>query len=243
MKNPIMLILLALSFLTSCKMAEVQLPRDLEASAQEYNVHGKRRIRWKKKIKFGEYAAKESRKSFPWTSESDWGIRTKRGKHHFKFEIENKETNNSLEGYAINSYKAKSASFVERMIGIDSAIPFDVDDEFVGSVRSKASGKTWNFIVSNISTTSFKNARGYLSDNESIIEIREVTRAGKGWLPGSDEGLVLGFAFRENGKHLGVVRTYRDGKIWIEGELSGEKKDIIAAMSAALLMKKDFDEN
>lgn len=223
-------------------MAEVQLPRDLEYSANEYEVKGKRKIRWKKKITFGEYTAKETKKSFPWISETDWGIRTRRGKHRLQFEVVNHETTNVLEGFAINSYEERSASFIENLIGLDGSIPFEVEDEFVGSIRSEIANETWNFVISNITASSFRNARGYISNGKTIIEIREVTRVGKGWLPGEERGLVLGFAFRENGKHLGVVRTYRDGKIWIEGELSDDKKDVVATMAAALLMKKDLDQ-
>lgn len=238
--------LLAIIFsLNACKMAEVILPRNAD-NVQAYDVEGKRKIRWKGQISFGNYQAQETKKSFNWSSETSISLYNKqRSRHEYQFEMKNTKANTTYEVFAMHSINQSNLDQLRDIIDIikDTSqvenFTLNEKDYFVGAIKSLKTEDVWDFQVSDASAISVRNATGFIRNGDQLIRVREVTEVDNGWLPtGAGEPLVFGFYFEEAGKHLATVRVYHNGKVWIEEGLSGEKEDVVAAMSAALLLKK-----
>lgn len=244
MKNLSVLFVIALLCFTSCKTAEIILPKELETSDNVYQVEGKRKMQWKKRISFGNYTAKETQKSFPTSSKLDFGLTKGKAKHNLQFELTN-PAGKVAQIYSKYNLETKGINVKWLFPKGDSEIILEAEDSFIGNVQLTETKEAWNFLVSNIHNHSiFNDASGIATNGTENIEIKELIDVGKGMIPTDRDGLPLtfGFEFIQNQEVIGAVRLYNGGKVWMKDDISEIHRDIVASLSAALMMRNDFQK-
>lgn len=255
MKNSltILFLMIIISF-SGCKMAEVVLPNDSIANA--YDVKGKRKIQWKTKISFGDYVAKETKKSFDKKSTTTMSLgkfdlfEKNKQRHTFQYEINNIKSNISYNVVATHNVNQSNLNqikdFVEiiKILGagdslsVHSESDLNPKDYLIGAIKKIDENKIYRFGISDVSRYSIKPSKGYLIFDDRKILIEEVEEVTQGWLPDDKDNLVYGFNFKEGHQYLGTVRIYQGGKVWIEKGLSLELKDLVATLSMTMLIKR-----
>lgn len=228
-----------LVLLSACQGAEVRLPNSLVETADVYDVSGKSALRWKKRLEFGSYTIDETKKTFPWETETELEfLNSGRANQRFNLEMKNYATGSTHAIVARHDVKT-SAINLRAILPDSSNIILSANDNFSGYIRQQQARNNWAFHISDISTASPKEARGILYKGNSKIYIEEITEVKTGWQPGnSSEPLFYGLTFYYESETVGAVRQFNGGKIWISKNIPQDYKDAIAALSSAVILKQ-----
>lgn len=231
------LICLALGALSACATADVKLPANLVASANVYNVKGKSSLRWKDKLTFGNYVAKETKKTFPTQTDTEFlYTNSRKAKQSFNLQIENLANGSHAE--LIGKHLLRTSGFNIRAVLPDSdTFNTNSEDNFYGQIKLAPSMKAWSFHIVDMSVSTPAAARGKLTNGNTVIHIKEITELDANWSPG--EPIFLGLSFYDGDKPIGAVQYQNGGKVWLNQNISEEQRDVMAALASAVILKED----
>jgi hypothetical protein len=216
--------------LPACQMARMPLPETLSA-AERMPVSGRQGLAIRQHLRFGPYEAYQVNRS--WTRGRDRGATT----------------------VATQSERTKSYRFTLREDGQDrwsvacraSVLMVTIETRVVDIRPTNESALHCNIQSLENRTTAWelvlreqweRPLAGTLSlgaDAYQVIGTHRVERA-------PPTGSTTGYQFREGGELIGAVEVINRGAVWLRGDQSPERRSVLSAASAALLLLEDLRE-
>lgn len=231
--------LVLICLLVSCAASEIRVAPSLANSSDILQVTGRSDIRWKSKLSFGEYSISETKKTFPWQSETEFNfLNGSSAGQKFNLEFQNRRTQARGELVGRHDLKTRGVNFRSRLPTSDTLI-LSADDNFVGAIRTTHSAQVWTYEIVNISATSYRIAEGILYRGGEEIRMREITELDGAIRPGPlGEAQFYGLEYSYQGRPIGAVQYHDGGKVWLSRDLSDEYRDVISALSSAVILKQ-----
>lgn len=234
------LVIAAILSLASCATSDIRVAPDLVASADVLQVTGRSDIRWKSKLSFGEYTVMETRKTFPWQSETEFEFlnRSSAGQK-FNLEFENRRTRSAGELVGRYDLETKGVNFRSVLPTSDTVI-LSADDLFVGAIHTSHARAPWTYEITNMTVSSLRYAEGVLVRGSDVITIEEITELDGAIRPGEPgQEPFYGLEFSVQGRPVAAVQYHSGGKVWLSRNLPEEYRDVISMLSSAVILKQE----
>jgi hypothetical protein len=232
----IILPLLVLGSLFSCKPAELALDPSLKA--EPLPVKGRQGLQIGQVIRYGDFKTSKVRRGWTGSYDVPFIVRFRGAKEklsYTQFGTEGLEAEVSC----ISRFKSTEIQLVEDYF----SVPVKLTNFFAGNIQFGKGGSTWDFILHNPNGDFLREAvsAGYAQNGSQRIDIQAVRglKGQPGWLK---ELTVYGHEFRYRGKIVGAVSTLNKGTVWIDPDLDAETKTVIAAVATGLLLRMDVEE-
>jgi hypothetical protein len=219
-----------LAFAPSCSMARMPVPESLSA-AERMPVSGRQGLILRQQLRFGSYEAHNLRRS--WTRGRDRGETT----------------------LATQSERRQAYSFTLRENGHDawfvachaSVVMVTIETRVVDLHPTNESALYCNLQPLADPTAAWelvlreqreRPLSGTLSHGEATVQVAGTNRVERA-LP---MGNTTGYEFRQDGEVIGAVEVINSGAVWLRGDRSPERRALLSAASAALLLLEDLRE-
>lgn len=235
-----------LTIAAACESSDIIVPSELRAGADYYEVEGQNDLRWKKQIRFGEYQVSETKKNFSSSSETEIFFKNSATEtQNFDLSVQNRRTGNVLE--LDGQYNLKLSGFNLRgVLPTSDTFYNESEDLLAGAVSNRAAGQKWYFEIINLSAESWNAAEGHiyqidkngarLIGGPEHITIRQTHEATSSVIVNNLP--TYGLIFSIQGRDVAAVQPHPTLKVWLSQSLSDTERDIIAAVAAAAMLRK-----
>jgi hypothetical protein len=221
--------LLLLPALGGCSTARMPVPAGLEA-APRLDVQGRQGMRIRQQLRFGPYETHELQRS--WTLGRDLSVRpvSASGRRQ-RFEFTLRE-----EGRPI--WRADCQATLVRAGATVGGVEIDPLDRSTLECRLDGAGDTgehWNL---SMSEQYERPLAGAARQGAATVEVRGTNR-----LDGAlSAAQTTGYEITEGGRALAAVEVVNDGAVWLRPDLGAERRGMLAALAAALLLVEELRE-
>jgi hypothetical protein len=220
-------LMVSVLLLDGCTTAQMQVAPELQDS-ERLAVSGRQGSKIDEHLWFGPYEATAVDRS--WVRGSDLQVLLYEGnKRRQRFTFTLRE--DGVDRWEVDCH----ASLVRRVIHTDVV---DVEARNRSRLDCElqsldAAGERWDLALSE---TRERPLAGFLSHDAEEIEVLG-TRALEGGLP---LAATTGYEVRSSGRPVAAVEVINDGAVWLYGTGAGERRSVLAATAAALLLLEDL---
>lgn len=225
-----MLALLLAPALPACQMARMELPETL-ATAERMPVEGRQGLQWRQRVRFGPYDVHQLRRS--WTRGRDRGgpdavQRDRRQEYSF-----------TLREAGADRWTVSCLSSL-RTLSIDvHTVEIRPEDEsalYCNLQSLEDPDEAWEL---ELQERHERPLTGTLSRGAERLQVVGTNRAERSLPLGS----TTGYELREAGQVIGAVEVINNGAVWLPGGLEPERRTVLSAASAALLLLEELRED
>ena len=233
MKAITIIALFLLTGLFACKTAEIEIHPDLKAPAM--SVKGRNGLQIGQVIRYGEYTTDKVHRG--WTKGYDipFILHFKGAKEKMSF-TQFGPMGQQAEVSCVSKFKSTELPVLHDFFGI----PLEYQNFFAGNISTGLSN--WDFLLYNPNGDLLREeaSAGFVQNGVTRIEIQAIRRlAGQpNWM---DRLAVYGHEFYLDGKIVAAVSTVNKGKVWIDEQLDGDTRTVIAAVATGLLLRTDVE--
>lgn len=245
MKKVIFMALLGALTMVACKTPNIAISKQLEENTSVYDVKGRQGWQFNQVINYGEYTTSKIKRGWSLGYDFPFAVRFQKAKEKLSYK-QHTPFGTSADVLCIGQFKNTEIPILGNFFGIS----LDYEDYFAGSVKN--SFLNWDFVVYNPDNNNvFKQnekakTSGEIinSDNkEERIIIKPVHKVEGQFYPKGTEGFNLyGFEFFENGKSIGAVSLVNNGRVWINNDISKDKKLVLSSVMTGLMVRHSMSE-
>lgn len=231
MKNTLLAAFL-LVLLGACADYNIKIDQDMRAEAQMMPVKGRQGLRINQKVSFGEFYTSRVRRG--WTAKYNvpFMLRFQGAQEKLSFSQFDAQGNE-----AIISAVGKFRSTELPILGGYFGIPLKYKNYFAGNIYLPKTEQMFDFVVYN-PEANFRllPTSGLLKSPGFEVEVVGVTQLDDRKVWNIDN---LGFEYKAEGRSVGAVQIFNNGKVWIRNGLPEEQKLVLAALSTALMIRNN----
>jgi len=218
--------------------SQIVISDDLKANCTAMPAKGRQGFQFGQVIRFGGYVTSKVIRSWPDGFTIDLVVSFDKAKEKLSFK---QYTPDSLECsvLAIGRFNSTDIGVFNNFMGYS----LQFENTFIGTIiPEKDNENPWEFMVVNPDVVLDANAgSGMAKDKKgNEIVIRGITRmAGEpSWVPTE----VYGYGFSQGGRDIGAVSIAGNGKVYLRNDLPPETRLILAALSSALMVRRNMSE-
>lgn len=231
MKNGILALVL-LGLLGACKDYNIKIDQDMRTEAQMMPVKGRQGLRINQKVSFGEFHTSRVRRG--WTAKYNipFLLRFQGAQEKLSFSQFDAQGNEAMVS-AIGKFRSTELSILGGYFGI----PLEYKNYFAGNIYLPKTEQMFDFVVYN-PEANFKllPTSGFLKNAGLNVAIEGVTQLDDRKVWNIDN---LGFEYKVDGRSVGAVQIFKNGKVWLRKGLPEEEKLVLAALSTALMIRNN----
>lgn len=231
MKNTVLAVFLMV-LLGACADYNIKIDQDMRAEAQMMPVKGRQGLRINQKVSFGEFYTSRVRRGWTTKYNIPFILRFQGAEEKLSFSQFDAQGNEAIVS-AIGKFRSTELPFLGGYFGI----PLNYKNYFAGNIYLPKTEQTFDFVVYN-PEVNFKllPTAGFLKSPEFEVEVQGVTQLDDRKVWNIDN---LGFEYRAEGRSVGAVQIFNNGKVWIRKGLPEEQKLVLAALSTALMIRNN----
>jgi len=222
--------LLALLAMSSCKTPQHQINRHADAEMDVYPVEGRHGWRWKRKVVAGEFTAENFKGGWVGSYEFPFFLRFRGSKEKFSF-VQFDGARNQAVVMAVDRFKTIEIPVVRNYFNI----PIQYEQIFAGSVYLPARKQAYDFWVN------YPDANTRITPTEGFIQLPggKVDVKGLQQLEGMTFKLPanLGYNFLLNGEVVATVDAMNKGMIYLKKDLDAETRLVLVAVANSLMQR------
>lgn len=213
-----------------CRTARMALPATFPPAIAPMDVQGYRGFG--RTLRFGQYEIRNISRG--WTTTSSWRIDIYGGAKSSKksgFETFNTAGGKTVVARCVNN--AKWQDLKDKVLG--GELTWRLTSGIVYIAALERGDAHWEMIMEQDNRGWMLDGR--LSDGKTVFGVRGTRRLeGTSW----DFTEATGYIFSLDGADVAAVETLNNGRVWIDGTLGDESRDILAAAAVALLLYDDL---
>ncbi|MCB0626174.1 MAG: hypothetical protein KDC43_20230 [Saprospiraceae bacterium] len=235
--KPIIALGLVLLSLFACKPAEIAINPALQAEAM--SVKGRNGLQIGQIIRYGEYQTDKVRRGWTKSYDVPFLLRFRGAKEKLSY---TQFGPNGLQAEVACVSKFKSVELP--LLRDYFSIPLDLDNFFAGNIAFGDGESNWDFLLHNPNGDFLRKeaSAGFVQSAAGkrfeIVAVRGL----KGQPDWMKELAVYGHEFHLDGRVVAAVSTVNKGTVWIDPELDGELKTVVAAVATGLLLRTGVEE-
>lgn len=234
---PVILLLLAL-LAPAYMFSQIVISDDLKANCTTMPVKGKQGLQLGQVIRFGGYTTSKVIRSWPGGFAIDFVVSFNKAKEKLSFKQYTPDSL-SCSVLAVGRFNNTDIGIIKNFMGYS----LKFENTFIGTIiPEKDKENIWEFVVVNPDVILDANAgSGSAKDRKGTeIVIKGITRmAGEpSWAP----AVVHGYGFSQDGREIGAVSITGNGKVYLRNDLPPETRMILAALSSALMVRRNMSE-
>jgi len=222
--------LLALLAISSCKTPQHQINRQTTAEMDVYPVEGRNSWRWKRRVTAGEFTADNFKGGWVGSYEFPFFLNFSGSKEKFSF-VQHDNSGNQAVVMAVDRFKTVEVPVVRNYF----RIPIQYEQIFAGSVYLPARKQAYDFWVN------FPDANTKITPTEGFIQLPggKVDVKGLQQLEGMTFKLPanLGYNFLLNGEVVATVDAMNKGMIYLKKDLDAETRLVLVALANSLMQR------
>jgi hypothetical protein len=234
----------SLLLMLACSTPQMLLNEQLSTQSTPMPVKGRQGILINQKLAFGPYQTDKVGRGWTRSYKMDLLLLgLEGGREKFDFTIFSGQ--NGITAFCTDKLKGIQVP-VDRLSGgraSEDLLNFTIQtkDLFTATLIDQADQSPWYLLIANRDDFRKKGKyAGMLSHPEhGAISVEPVRKLQDQKTIGMD---VIGFEFKENGKVLAAVELLNQGRVWIDQNLENNRKLLLAAASAALLLQNDLED-
>lgn len=222
--------LLGLLALSSCKTPQHQVKRHSDAEMDVYPVEGRNSWRWKRKVTAGEFTADTFKGGWVGSYEFPFFLNFRGSKEKFSF-VQHDIHGNRAVVMAVDRFKTVEVPVVRNYFNI----PIQYEQIFAGSVYLPTRNKAYDFWLNYPdANTRITRTEGYILLPGGRVDITGVQQL---------EGMAfklpanLGYNFLINGEVVATVDAINQGTIYLKKELDSETRLILIAVANGIMQR------
>ncbi len=222
--------LLSLLALSSCKTPQHQIKRQSTTEMDVYPVEGRNSWRWKRKVTAGEFTADTFKGGWVGSYEFPFFLNFRGSKEKFSF-VQRDGQGNQAVVLAVDRFKTVEVPVVRNYF----SIPIQYEQLFAGSVYLPARNQSYDFWLNYPdANTRITRTEGYILLPTGRVEITGIQQLeGMSFkLPGN-----LGYNFLLNGEVIATVDAMNKGMIYLKQDLEPETRLILVAVANSLMQR------
>ena len=219
---------------------DVKLPDALKTNALVYPVKGRQGMQLNQVISFGDFTTSKIKKGWTKTSGFTSGMKSV-SKSSQKFSFTQFAPDKSQAEVACLGELSKAELEVIRNL---FSVGVDFKNCFTGSISIETDSLAWEFVIIDPDSKP-ENAvsSGFVRHgNVELIELYAITELERKKIPGFLQGVVQGFVFRIDEQPVGAVSLYNKGTVVFSESASAEQKLVMSALSTALLVRANLND-
>lgn len=231
MKNTLLAVFL-LVLLGACADYNIKIDQDMRAEAQMMPVKGRQGLRINQKVSFGTFYTNRVRRG--WTSKYNipFVLRFQGAQEKLSFSQFDAQGNEAIVS-AIGKFRSTELPLLGGYFGI----PIEYKNYFAGNIYLPKTEQMFDFVVYN-PEANFRllPTSGLLKSQGFEVEVVGVTQLDDRKVWNIDN---LGFEYKAEGRSVGAVQIFNNGKVWIRNGLPEEQRLVLAALSTALMIRNN----
>lgn len=236
-KNKLLLGLVLLLGVTSCKTPGLVFTGDLKNNTAVMDAKGRQGWQFNQVIKFGDYHTSPIARGWTRGGTINFFVRFQKAEQKLDFTQYTPDGKTATIA-AVSSFKNTELPLLSDFL----TYSFNYKNTFVGTIILNGDEtQHWDFIIHDPDAGLSKDANcGVARDvngNEiQILGVKKVEHQAN-WVQLDN----FGFEFIMNGVSVGAVSTINNGRVWIKNDISDELKLVLASLSSSLMVRQNID--
>lgn len=237
MKISLLIVSLAcLLTFTSCTVPHMAVAPELQQSAEELPIEGRKFLKPNGNFQIGNYTVANVHRG--WRNMGGFSIFSYNNisaKQQYGFSLQ--------DGMGSEWYVFGGSRLKDKSLRSKTGVTIDIGpnmEYYASHFTSPESGQWHLLTVDPGNYLKRKKFRGELSNRKTTYTIAPVYKfEGKG-LPMSD---VIGYEFKEGENVVGAVQVINNGKVWVSSQLNPDTRMVLASGMASLLLYEKLNES
>jgi hypothetical protein len=229
-------LLLAL-LLSACQTPNLVVSDSLRQDTEVMEATGRQGWQLNQVIRFGDYITSRAKRGWMDRLTLAFIVKFEKAQQKLSF-TQFGPDGRSADVYAVSKFRSTE---VELLRGYLSYTP-SYRNAFAGTVVASEGGPHWDFLIDDPEGGTFQPIDGIAQTQDGrlrlvIAPLRKVEGQAN-WLPIDNQG----FEFRLDGRSVGAVSLLNNGRVWMRRDAPAEVRQLMAALSSALLLRHSLIE-